>query len=395
MNIGSRFKYLLFAFFLHMHSSQKTTIHIKVLLKNITIENDSKSTKTPLADIRCTFSSNNGLVLSYSQEPQKKYFFKEKITARLLNKKIVINNKKNDSNILRITALDSHVLFDNNTYLGTFYLHKNQNNLEIINKLPLEDYVDSVLKTEGWPGWTLETYKIFAITCRTYAIYQMQQARKKKQHYHVKPTNAHQTYYGIHSCPTIKEAIKQTEGVFLSYKNKPILAMFDSCCGGIIPAQITNTINFKEAPYLARTYPCTHCKGLKIYSWNKDFTINNLRKNLQVSIPHLKTITDIITQKDKAGVVKTIIVKDGKKQFKLDGKKLYSLLPEIKSFAFTCTKRKNNITIKGRGYGHHLGLCQWGANELVKKKWPYKRILNFYYPGTSLMKLKPKKNSKI
>jgi len=382
MNIGLSFKLLLLTFFVQIYANKNPVIHIKVLLKKESLENNNSF----------TFASDNGLVLSYSQEPTKKYFFKEHVTTRIHNKKIIINNKKNNSLILRISPLDGHISFDSNKYLGTFYLHINHGNLEIINKLPLEDYIDSVLRTEGWPGWSLETYKVFAITCRTYAIYQLQQAQKKKQHYHIKPTNAHQTYYGIHSCQIIKDAVNETAEIFLAYKNKPILAMFDSCCGGIIPAQMSNTVNFKEAPYLARSYPCTYCKGLKIYSWSKDFALNRLKKSLQSLLPRLQTITDITTKTDTAGTVKTVIINDGKKRFTLDGKKLYSLFPEIKSFAFTCTKRKNSVILKGKGYGHHLGLCQWGANELVKQGWPYKRILHFYYPGTTLMKLKPKAN---
>ncbi len=384
MNITSTYKFLLFFFYIAIHP-QNPIIHIKVLLKTI-----------PLNDTQTyTFSSDNGLVLSCSQEPTKQYFLKKHLTITTRDNHLFINNKKNKSTILRIKALDGHISFEKNKYFGAFYIHINKQTLELINKLPLEAYITSVLRTEGWPGWPLETYKVLAIACRTYAIYQLQQARRKKQIYHLKPTNEHQTYYGTHSCQTIIDAVAETEGIFLAYKNKPIVAMFDSCCGGIIPAKMSKGINFKEAPYLARSYPCTYCKDLKIYSWQRDFSINTFIKRVQESFPALKNINTIETKHDKADIVQKVIIKDHKKTFELDGKKLYSLFPEIKSFSFSCTKKRNHIIIKGKGYGHHLGLCQWGANELVKEDWSYKRILHFYYPGTVLMRLTSKKDSVI
>lgn len=50
-------------------------------------------------------------------------------------------------------------------------------------------------------------------------------------------------------------------------------------------------------------------------------------------------------------------------------------------------EKKKKIIFKGVGFGHHLGLCQWGAREMVRDGWDYKRVLQFYYPDTYLMKL--------
>ena len=383
MNIVLKFKFI-FIFFCCLSKATASLLHIKVLLSS-----------QPLKETYVyNFSSENGLILSYSDNPEKKYLFKKDITILQQKNKLSIKNKQNKSSILRIYPVDGHISFNKNNYLGTFYIHITPTNVEIINKLPLEDYVASVLRTEGWPGWSCETHKIFAITCRTYAIYQLQQARRKKQKYHLKPTNAHQTYFGTHSCQTIKDAVKETEGIIIAFKKKPILAMFDSCCGGIIPANISNTINFKEAPYLARSYACTFCKGLKIFNWQKDYSVNNFKQKIQILNPQIKSITDIKAAHDKAGVVTGITLKDNTRSFFIEGKKIYSLFPEVKSFAYTCTKKKNSITFKGTGYGHHLGLCQWGANEQVKAGWSYKKILHFYYPGTKLMKLTPKEPKK-
>jgi len=66
-----------------------------------------------------------------------------------------------------------------------------------------------------------------------------------------------------------------------------------------------------------------------------------------------------------------------------------SLFPEIKSYCFSVKKDgSKKYIIQGRGYGHHRGLCQWGACALVKDEhWNFVQVLQYYYPGTKLMKL--------
>ena len=64
----------------------------------------------------------------------------------------------------------------------------------------------------------------------------------------------------------------------------------------------------------------------------------------------------------------------------------YNLSPSA-STIFTIKKEKDTFTLNGRGYGHHLGLCQWGAREMVRDGWDYRRILKFYYPGITFKKI--------
>ncbi len=63
------------------------------------------------------------------------------------------------------------------------------------------------------------------------------------------------------------------------------------------------------------------------------------------------------------------------------------MFKEIKSFCFNIKKKSGKIIFNGRGFGHHLGLCQWGAREMVRDGWDYKQILAFYYPSTNFMRL--------
>lgn len=280
---------------------------------------------------------------------------------------------------------DGNMCYGGKTYHGTIRILLQNNTLMIINCVPLEQYISSVLKTESWPGWPLEVNKAFAVTSRTYVLYMMLEAQKAERCYDVHNTKKHQTYSGVHDTKILQDAVAQTQGMILTYEHKPILAMFDSCCGGIIPARM-HDVNFKDAPYLARTYACTYCKSLWIYNWKAVFTTNQLSEQLfkdEKKKPNIRSLR--ITKKDPAGVIHEVEINAGKK-IRIPGKELYHALKEVKSFAYTVKHEKDKIVFQGRGYGHHLGLCQWGAREMVREGWNYKRILHFYYPGTQLVR---------
>jgi stage II sporulation protein D len=288
---------------------------------------------------------------------------------------------------VRVHPIGGHAELNGVAYDGDFCIIPHKNSFLCINSVELEDYITAVLKTESWPGWPLEVNKSFAIACRSYGAYKVLEAKKSGRPYHVKNSNAHQTYKGRHDVQLLKTAVEQTRGMVLGFDGKPILAMFDSCCGGIIPAHIDD-FDFVKVPYLARSYACTHCKESSLYSWQVSYDHAMLDKLLHHYKSEISWLHDIhIVKKDKAGLVAEVQLQGPKKHTTVSGKKLYSALKEVKSFHFDVQKKAGKITFSGRGFGHHIGLCQWGARQMVRDGWDYKSILKFYYPGTHFMRL--------
>lgn len=306
------------------------------------------------------------------------------------------DKKKLFNTSLIFDALDGTVYFNEKPYHGVFLLQKEGTVCHIINILDLESYVFSVLKTESWPGWPLEINKVMAVVCRTYVLHHILTPRTTKSLYHVKNTNHHQTYAGKHTCPVIKKAVDETAGLFIAYNNHPILAMFDSCCGGIVPGHTKDVVNFTKAPYLKRLYACRYCKGCRVYSWSISYDQDDFIALLQeVSSGIVHDIHAIkVAQKDKAGLVQDCVVTTRRGPFSFAGKTLYRMCKEIKSYCFSIMKKGKKIIFAGKGLGHHMGLCQWGAREMVTQGFDYKKIISFYYPSTTLMKLESKKKSK-
>ena len=317
---------------------------------------------------------------------QKMVTQSSELTIALQDNHLMLNGNKLKKHDVIIEPGQGHISFNGRQYAGAFRCILTDKRLYLINMLPLEEYVCAVLKAESWPGWPLEVNKAFATMARSYAVHTAQQSVKMKLPYHIKKTKAHQTYFGVHDNDVLVQAVEETKGQLLTYQDEPVLAMFDSCCGGVVPAHTKEQVNFEKAPYLARNYRCDFCKKTRIYQWQKQFDMDQLEEFIKKQIALPGSLKDIsIVKRDKAGLVTRIQLKTTKKTITISGKQLYFSSDDIKSFCFSLEKKGNKIRFAGKGQGHHIGACQWGARTMVDLGWKYHEILYFYYPGTSLV----------
>ena len=334
-----------------------------------------------------SINTSSGIIVTDLHNSRKKNVLKQPLNVLCFkNGCLFINGKKLAEKRIRIDSSSGYLLYGNNTYQGSLLCVIENNNCMLINQLDLEDYVYCVLKSESWPGWPLEVNKVFAVASRTYVLAKVLEGDSSKKPFHIRNTNIHQTYNGFHSNETLKKAVDETRGLIVTYNKKPILAMFDCCCGGIIPAHLSG-VDFKKSPYLARTKLCEFCKPCKIYQWKYELDSNELEKLLQSKGYKVCAIQEINTKKDKAGSVQEVVIKSAQGITTLTGKQFYALTTKIKSFCYSIEKKLKKIIISGQGYGHHLGLCQWGARRMIDHGWNYRSILNFFYRETTCMKL--------
>ena len=355
-----------------------------------------------------TIKAKEGLILRVNRTQKKPYLLKEK-TLRIAFRKnsLYVNTKQNifkkvKNNEISLKSISNIITINKTQYHGELSLKidPQSKKLFLINSLDLEDYVYGVLLAEIYQTWPHNMQKIQAIVSRTYAIHQMLQRKKKapekRQPYDIKNTTFHQRYKGTHDYHHLREAVIETKNLILTYNNDIVLAMFDGCCGGSITAHIRG-LDFTKAPYLARTTACTYCKKYVLHTWKRTLStprfLNYLYRYAPISskLSKKKNLFAIaITDKDKAGVVHEVTIKQSPdSSVAISGRDLWmSMNNLIRSQNFTIKKAGNSIIINGRGFGHQLGLCQRGARELVRKGWPVKKILEFYYPNTTIARLK-------
>lgn len=331
-------------------------------------------------------SSKNGVIVKNAKKGERLQF-PHTVTIEYRNSALFVNKRKATTGQILVKPVSGFLHAQGTEYAGSFLFMIDKKKAYCMNQLDIESYIGSVLRSESWPGWPIEVNKAFAIACRSYLVSKIAVATRKGLPYHIKNTNIHQTYNGVHTSPELLKAVQETKGLILAHNKKPIEAMFDSCCGGVIPADIAG-VDFDKAPYLARRELCDHCKPCKIYHWQAEYTLIDVAHRMRKAGINVHKVDSMeVTKYDKAGLVQEVIVKDGKKKYKLNGKQCYALFDKVNSFCFTIATNKTSILLKGRGYGHHLGICQWGARRMLDQGATYRDILCFYYPGAEFMKL--------
>ena len=346
------------------------------------------------SDIKWAIGSAEGFVV-YDPMTREKTLFKGKgLLVTFAQNQFYLNGKKMAGDHMFIMPLMGLIRKGHVSYDGVFSITRVNAKAYLVNHLDLEQYLQSVLPYESIPGWPDEVQKALCIAFRSYAISKVleqraQHEKNKIAHpYDIKSTNEHQIYRGHESRTCYKKIVEDTRGIVLAYNNKPALAMFDIACGGVIPA-LKKGLHFSKAPYLERKYPCNYCKDHKYYRWEATYTLSDIEKLLKKDFPNMGMLRDLVVESyDKAGVATSIRVKASHRWFSISASKFKSYFKELRSLAFDFKRTGRLLLIRGRGHGHHIGLCQWGALFLIKQGWNYKNVLRFYYPKATFMKLK-------
>jgi stage II sporulation protein D len=274
-----------------------------------------------------------------------------------------------------------HVSNKERWYDGHLRIRVFKNTLQIVNQVPLEQYVAGVVESEGGRYNELEYFKAQAVLARTFAL------KNWKKHvsegYNLKDDVSSQVYfhraYYTHA-PMIYEAVAATRDSVLVLQEtcKPILAVFHANSGG-------QTANSEEAwhnkvSYL-RSQPDPYSVGRPSYQWTKKVPKaeleNYLAKKLGMSVnAELKEAIAQFEQPKRKSVFsfkgKTVPLRDVRFAFKL------------RSTFFSITSEGDFYTINGLGYGHGVGLSQDGAINMASKGFTYQEILYFYYNQVEL-----------
>ncbi|HBL98579.1 TPA: hypothetical protein DDZ86_02960 [Candidatus Dependentiae bacterium] len=343
-----------------------------------------------------TLKSPNGFFLRDPDDGTIQEIKGTKITVSFKQGRITINRRRLVKNGVELVAKSGETAFMGNRYAGFFALDyaSREGLVHLVNHVDIEDYLYSVLRWESWPGWPLEVNKALTIACRTFLVKKILDSRREKEDgsfvrsYDIRATNMDQTYKGIHEFVALRKALEETRGIVMTFGGKPIEAMYDTCCGGVVPADLEG-VDFVKAPYLKRDYACTYCKNCSLYTWKVIYRTSDFKELIRAGIEDAVPVRDIrILRRDKAHVVREVQVKTNSAWIALSGQKIYSLLKDIKSLCFSLKRDGNKIIATGHGCGHHLGLCQWGAREMVRQGWNYKEVLEFFYPGISFTSIK-------
>lgn len=273
-------------------------------------------------------------------------------------------------------------------YRGWVELRKKRNGrILVINDLDIEDYLQGVIASEVPFDWEFETLKAQAVAARTYALYQKREAGNRS--YHILATVSSQVYNGSNGeRSNAVQAVRDTKGLVIVYRGELIPAFFHSSCGG--HTEDASKLWDIDAPYL-KGVDCECQEIIKDGLWEKRIGISVVARALKKIGYGILSIENLgIENITPAGRVKRVSVRSEGKTVLVPGEALRAALGNtvIPSVFFELELWGNEAVFSGRGRGHGVGLCQWGAKEMAQRGYDFKAILAHYYPGTSIVSIK-------
>ncbi|MBZ5749475.1 SpoIID/LytB domain-containing protein [Metabacillus rhizolycopersici] len=318
--------------------------------------------------------------------------------------------------------IDHSVTMNKRSYLGAMEIELEENKyIRPINQLPLEDYLKGVVPFEVYPTWGLETLKAQALAARTYAFSHLNEE--------MDDTIKYQVYGGFTWNENTTKAVEQTTNEVITFQHQLIDALYSASNGGITEnnahvwgGEAMSYFPVKRDPYdPTEPWQYTIHKtqiDLDEIDWNnpnwweeskeKDEKIIHAMKNWMqengypgdvkiIAIPRFELSKQQLDSKrtEKGSITVEFLHRliDGTilfEQLDLNDVKLNKIRPMIggnlfKSYLIDSLEYDRDMyTMKGKGFGHGVGMSQWGASIMGDSGKTYEEILQFYYPGTAI-----------
>ncbi len=297
---------------------------------------------------------------------------------------LTIRAEEAGTGTVRVHARKGSVQVNGKAYRGAIEVRRKGNGrLLVINELDLEDYLKGVVAAEVPSNWEMEALKAQAVASRTYALYQKRNAGRRP--YHILATVDSQMYLGKRGeRARATQALRETRGQVVRYRGDVIPAFYHSSCGGHTEDALE--LWGIDAPYL-KGVDCD-CQKISTYGlWEKRFSGGTVAGALRREGYPMRDISGIkIADMTAAGRVRNVLIRHAAGSTTIPAETLRSALgnSQVPSIFFEPELLDGEVVLSGRGLGHGVGLCQWGAKELARRGFDYQAILRHYYPGTTI-----------
>ena len=264
-------------------------------------------------------------------------------------------------------------------YSGDLQCFPDMETLVLINTCDIEKYISGVVMAEGGTGRNLEYFKTQAIIARTY-MYKYHD-KHISDRYNVCDNTHCQAFNGLSSDTLLTEAALETSGlVILDNDSNLIVAAFHSNCGG--ETSSSADVWLSGQPYLKRVKD-PYCINSRSASWQKKISGKDWEEYLRKSGFNKKV--DSYSSLNFVQESRLVDYKTGSFSIPL---RTMRLDLNLRSTFFSVFASGDSMILKGRGYGHGVGLCQEGAMAMASKGFNYREIINFYYSGVIISDVK-------
>lgn len=328
-----------------------------------------------------------------------------------------------------IRSSNPYFRYSDREYRGEFEIVPTKKGFGIVNIIELELYLLGVVGAEMDPQWPIEALKAQAVIARTEALRRMKEGPHKKDGYHLCDAEHCQVYRGVgYERNSVTKAVFETQGLVLTYNDKLAYTFYHSNCGGYI--QSSQEAGWGGKITYLNSHPDSSLTGNKLegltpwefnvwikknppaycnypgvvrdteYRWLRIIKRSDLNYKLndKYGLGEIKSI--VIQKRSRSGNVTSIKIIGSKRNVVIEKEHIIRSTFGISSLKSTLFNleinrypdgRIRNFWFYGGGWGHSVGLCQGGAAGMAGKEGKnFREILDFYYPGTKLKKIKIK-----
>ncbi len=309
-----------------------------------------------------------------------------------------------DRTSLQIIRTNPHGQFVPASYRGNMRILSSGQGIRLINVLDIDEYLYSVVGKETYSvSWHLESQKAQAIAARSYALH-MAKTVSEQRDFDVFDTVKSQAYPGMESETTkSRQAVDETRGVVVTYGQPgqmTILSTFySSTCGGsTLPA---HQVFGPKVPDIAPLVgvECTWCSFAPNYRWKLSLSKADFRRALGRIVPQVRIddVQDVLIpqggrQADGTAVAIAVVTRNAGRQETL-AVPMVRLRDEIGTVVVKSTRildasmAGGQVTIEGVGFGHRVGMCQFGAEGQARAGRSAGQIIRHYYPQSKLTRV--------
>jgi stage II sporulation protein D len=294
-------------------------------------------------------------------------------------------------------------------YRGDLLVLRGTAGITVVNRVPLESYLLSVVALElGFRNPSdKEAVKAQAVAARSYAL--RGRGRREALGFDVYPTDADQVYGGVDAeFQEIDESVVAVSGEVLTWQGQPIQALFHSTCGFSTEASDQVFQNQQPVPYLRAVSDRYgdgdhdfYCSISPKFRWREEWDADGLTAILARTLPAIangRTVGRVIDiragRTTPTGRVAELVVTTTSGDFTVGNGRVREVLRpapdrQLQSTLFQLHVDKENgrltkLVVSGAGYGHGVGMCQFGAVGRARAGESYRTILATYYNGTTL-----------
>ena len=308
----------------------------------------------------------------------------EEINIKFDGKNINLNGKNFKLNSFPqngafLISSDSPIYVDKikRNYGGAISFRVNNKKLDIVNRVEMDEYLKGVLPKEMSPSFPMESLKAQALCSRSFAINNYNKFIKNG--YNLDDTTRSQVYYGKDvEEKTTNKAVEETIGQVIKYDGKVAETIFCASSGGYTVAS-SEAWGGNSVPYLiSKEDPYS------VHPWKYELKNSDLKKL------NLSDVFSVSLDYNNSNRVNNLTFSTSKGDVKIKATDFRNKIGNtiIKSTLFDVNVIGNKVFVSGKGYGHGVGMSQYGAVEMAKKGSNYKEIIEFYFPGTNIEKIK-------